>query len=225
MSKQIARDIEVARIHAEEELQSMIDGSQRGTKELLEDHQVGRKLSLLSVLCRFIKASGQGGFESTMDLSKGKLYDLSGVHQVTAKDKEIFMLVEKDYPLRKDLVLVMICYKLQVENFSQMANDLVLKIYKIANSSRQQEGTSHCPKKNATARIKVMPLSEDCTAIIVKKKLSVKDDGFLNISAPCPALYSSSNPGIRGTGTWSVGRDVWKCSGEVRVYRKAVWGR
>nr|GEU37215.1 hypothetical protein [Tanacetum cinerariifolium] len=37
-----------------------------------------------------------------------------------AKDKEIFMLVEKDYPLRKGLALVMICYKLQVENFSQM---------------------------------------------------------------------------------------------------------
>nr|GEW41973.1 hypothetical protein [Tanacetum cinerariifolium] len=60
------------------------------------------------------------------------------VHQVTAKDKEIFMLVEKDYPLRKGLALVMICYKLQVENFSQMANDLVLKIYKITNSPRQQ---------------------------------------------------------------------------------------
>nr|GEZ13839.1 retrovirus-related Pol polyprotein [Tanacetum cinerariifolium] len=48
------------------------------------------------------------------------------------------MLVEKDFPLRKGLALVMICYKLQVENFSQMANDLVLKIYKIANSPRQQ---------------------------------------------------------------------------------------
>nr|GEX63708.1 ribonuclease H-like domain, reverse transcriptase, RNA-dependent DNA polymerase [Tanacetum cinerariifolium] len=57
----------------------------------------------------------------------------------TTKDKEIFMLVEKDYPLRKVLALVMICYKLQVENFSHMANDLVLKIYKIANSPRQQE--------------------------------------------------------------------------------------
>nr|GEZ60494.1 putative ribonuclease H-like domain-containing protein [Tanacetum cinerariifolium] len=67
-----------------------------------------------------------------------KLYDSCGVHHVTSKDKEIFMLVEKDYPLRKGLALVMICYKLQVENFSQMANDLVLKIYKIANSPRQQ---------------------------------------------------------------------------------------
>nr|GEX64979.1 hypothetical protein [Tanacetum cinerariifolium] len=41
-----------------------------------------------------------------------KLYDLSGVHHVTAKDKEIFMLVEKDYPLRRGLALVMISYRL-----------------------------------------------------------------------------------------------------------------
>nr|GEZ13860.1 hypothetical protein [Tanacetum cinerariifolium] len=67
-----------------------------------------------------------------------KLYDLSGVHHLTAKDKEIFMLVEKDYPLRKGLALVMISYKLQVENYSQMAEDLIRKIYDIANSPRQQ---------------------------------------------------------------------------------------
>nr|GEX99097.1 hypothetical protein [Tanacetum cinerariifolium] len=67
-----------------------------------------------------------------------KLYDMCGVHQVTSKDKENFMLVEKDYPLRKGLAIVMICYKLQVENYSQMANDLILKIYKIANCPSQQ---------------------------------------------------------------------------------------
>nr|GEY89817.1 reverse transcriptase domain-containing protein [Tanacetum cinerariifolium]GEY89819.1 reverse transcriptase domain-containing protein [Tanacetum cinerariifolium] len=70
-----------------------------------------------------------------------KLYDTCGVHHVTAKDKEIFILMEKDYPLRKGLAIVMICYKLQVENYSQMANDLILKIYKIANCPSQQ-GTS-----------------------------------------------------------------------------------
>nr|GEY21959.1 hypothetical protein [Tanacetum cinerariifolium] len=58
-------------------------------------------------------------------------------------------------------------YKLQVDNYSQMANDLILKIYKIANSPRQQGG-------------------------------------------------------IKGTGTWGVGRDVWNYSGEVRVHRKPV---
>nr|GEX18509.1 synaptobrevin, longin-like domain protein [Tanacetum cinerariifolium] len=41
-----------------------------------------------------------------------KLYDSCGVHHVTYKDKEIFMLMEKDYPLKKGLDLVMICYKL-----------------------------------------------------------------------------------------------------------------
>nr|GEW36567.1 hypothetical protein [Tanacetum cinerariifolium] len=48
------------------------------------------------------------------------------------------MLVDKDYPLRKGLALVMISYKFQVENYSQMSNDAILKIYKIANSPRQQ---------------------------------------------------------------------------------------
>nr|GEW77154.1 synaptobrevin, longin-like domain protein [Tanacetum cinerariifolium] len=67
-----------------------------------------------------------------------RLYDTCGVHHVTAKDKEIFMLVKKDCPLRKGLALVMITYKLQVENYSQMANDLILKIYKIVNSPRHQ---------------------------------------------------------------------------------------
>nr|GFB43246.1 hypothetical protein [Tanacetum cinerariifolium] len=47
-----------------------------------------------------------------------KLYDSCGVHHVTSKDKEFFMLVEKDYPLRKGLALMMISYKLQVENYS-----------------------------------------------------------------------------------------------------------
>nr|GFC14751.1 hypothetical protein [Tanacetum cinerariifolium] len=44
-----------------------------------------------------------------------KLYDSCGVHHVTSKDNEIFMLIEKDYPLRKGLAIVMISYKLQVE--------------------------------------------------------------------------------------------------------------
>nr|GEZ23634.1 hypothetical protein [Tanacetum cinerariifolium] len=70
--------------------------------------------------------------------TKWKLYDLCGVHQVTAKDKDIFMLVEKDYPLRKGLAIGMISYKLHVETYSRMANELVLKIYKIASTPRQQ---------------------------------------------------------------------------------------
>nr|GEY93779.1 hypothetical protein [Tanacetum cinerariifolium] len=65
-----------------------------------------------------------------------KLYDTCGVHHVFTKDQEIFMLVEKDYPLRRGLATMMICNKLQVEQYSQMANDLILKIHNIANSLR-----------------------------------------------------------------------------------------
>nr|GEX48598.1 uncharacterized mitochondrial protein AtMg00810-like [Tanacetum cinerariifolium] len=49
-------------------------------------------------------------------LIEWKLYDTCGVHHVTSKDKEIFMLVEKDYPLKNGLAIVMICYKLQLEH-------------------------------------------------------------------------------------------------------------
>nr|GEV61093.1 hypothetical protein [Tanacetum cinerariifolium] len=65
-----------------------------------------------------------------------KLYDTCGVHHVFTKDRETFMLVEKDYPLRKRLATVMICNKLRVEQYLQMANDLILKIHNIANSLR-----------------------------------------------------------------------------------------
>nr|GFB87858.1 hypothetical protein [Tanacetum cinerariifolium] len=124
----------------------------KGSEELLEYHKTWRQLSQLSIFCGPIEAYGQGRSEPVMSLNQlwthtqnlmhalveWKLYDMCGVHQVTSKDKEIFMLVEKDYPLRKGLALVMICYKLQVENYSQMANDLILKIYKIANCPSQQ---------------------------------------------------------------------------------------
>nr|GEZ29815.1 hypothetical protein [Tanacetum cinerariifolium] len=120
-----------------------------------------------------------------------KLYDSCGVHHVTSEDKEIFMLVEKDYPLRKGLALVMICYKLQVENFSQMVNDLILKIYKIVNSPRQQgipTASYRVPTGRTTSHFQYrkMPLlkekrshcQEDRTAINVKKKLPVKGGSY-----------------------------------------------
>nr|GEV03127.1 hypothetical protein [Tanacetum cinerariifolium] len=73
------------------------------------------------------------------DLVEWRLYDSCGVHHVLSRDQEIFMLVEKDYPLRKGLAIVMISNKLQVENYSQMANDLILKIHNIANRPRQRD--------------------------------------------------------------------------------------
>nr|GEV64723.1 hypothetical protein [Tanacetum cinerariifolium] len=70
------------------------------------------------------------------DLVEWRLYDSCGVHHVLSGDQVIFLLVERDYPLRKGIAIVMIRNKLQVENYSQMENDLILKIHQIANSPR-----------------------------------------------------------------------------------------
>nr|GEY03120.1 hypothetical protein [Tanacetum cinerariifolium] len=162
-SEQIARDAEIAKIHAEEELQIMIDGLDRNNeivaKYLQECHQLAselpieRRIELIiwKQLEDFIPMGSKEEAERikrkglSLEQESAKKQKIS--EEVTEeaktpdevskeKDKEIFMLVEKDYPLRKGLALVMISYKLQVENYSQMANDLILKIYKIPNSPR-----------------------------------------------------------------------------------------
>nr|GEV72446.1 60S ribosomal protein L34 [Tanacetum cinerariifolium] len=147
-----------------------------------------------------------------------KLYDLSGVHHVTAKDKEIFMLVEKDYPLRKGLALVMISYRLQVENHSQMAEDLIKKIYNIANTLRKQRESSHWQYKFPlpvegvpTARRMEIPLPGVCTAMM--KKLPVKENWhFFIIAVQTPGSGISI---LLAVGTPSTGSGNLYCQWEL----------
>nr|GEV62866.1 hypothetical protein [Tanacetum cinerariifolium] len=157
----IARDAEVARIHAEEELQEMIDSldkSNETTAKYLQEYQdfasdlpLEKRIELISDLVEDFIPIGSKEETKRLKRKEWKLYDLSGVHHLTAKDKEIFILVEKDYPLRKGLALVMISYKLQYKF------PLPVKVV-------------------ATARRLEMPLPEVCTAIEEKKKkLPVKD--------------------------------------------------
>ncbi|GJW22525.1 reverse transcriptase domain-containing protein [Tanacetum coccineum] len=64
------------------------------------------------------------------DPLKWKLYDTCGVHHVSTKrEHDIFMLVEKDYPLTRALMTVMLANKLQVDESSEMANELLRKIF------------------------------------------------------------------------------------------------
>nr|GFA40458.1 hypothetical protein [Tanacetum cinerariifolium] len=91
-----------------------------------------------------------------------RLYDTCRVHHVMFKDLEIFMLVEKNYPLKKALALVMICYKLWSIKF----RGGLLGI-KCTRHSHCQLQSSHCQKnfplpekKDATARRKEKPLPE-----------------------------------------------------------------
>nr|GEV61607.1 hypothetical protein [Tanacetum cinerariifolium] len=66
-----------------------------------------------------------------------RIYDTCGVHHVsTGRGHQIFMLMEKDYPLTKGLTTLMLSNKLQVDQYSEMANELLMKIYIIANSPR-----------------------------------------------------------------------------------------
>nr|GEY39428.1 ribonuclease H-like domain-containing protein [Tanacetum cinerariifolium] len=91
-----------------------------------------------------------------------KLYDTYGVHHVISNDKEMFMLVEKDYHLRKGLAIVMISYKLQ----GRIVRNKMLKAFSLPVMS------SHYQKKFPVLVRKVPPgeekrchCCEDCTAI------------------------------------------------------------
>ncbi|GKB10042.1 hypothetical protein Tco_0843965 [Tanacetum coccineum] len=65
------------------------------------------------------------------------LYDTCDVHHVsTEKGQDIFMLVEKDYPLIEGLETLMLVNKLRVDQHSEMADELWIKIYNIANRPR-----------------------------------------------------------------------------------------
>ncbi|GJZ58374.1 hypothetical protein Tco_0613868 [Tanacetum coccineum] len=64
------------------------------------------------------------------DPLKWKLYDICCVHHVsTERGHDIFMLVEKDYPLTRALMTVMLANKLQVVESSDMANEFLRKIF------------------------------------------------------------------------------------------------
>ncbi|GJX72942.1 hypothetical protein Tco_0311537, partial [Tanacetum coccineum] len=67
-----------------------------------------------------------------------RLYDTCGVHHVsTDRGHDIFMLVEKDYPLTRGILTLMLCNKLQVDQYSEMTNELLKKIFILANRPRQ----------------------------------------------------------------------------------------
>ncbi|GJT69496.1 hypothetical protein Tco_1028782 [Tanacetum coccineum] len=72
------------------------------------------------------------------DSLKWRLYDTYGVHHVsTERGTNIFMLVEKEYPLSKIVLTLMLVNRLLVEQNSEMANELLRKIFIQANRPRQ----------------------------------------------------------------------------------------
>nr|GEY72673.1 hypothetical protein [Tanacetum cinerariifolium] len=90
-----------------------------------------------------------------------KLYDSCGVHHVTSKYNEIFMLIEKDYPLRKGLGRI-------VGNKMHKAFPLpVMEFPLLGEVPTASEESSHCQKKREATAVKI--------ALLLKsKKLLVK---------------------------------------------------
>nr|GEY20858.1 hypothetical protein [Tanacetum cinerariifolium] len=82
-------------------------------------------------------------------LVEWKLYDTCGVHHVTSKDKEIFMLVEKDYPLRKDLAIGRI-----VGSKMHKAFPLLVIEFSLAEEvpTASEESSHYQKKRDATAK-------------------------------------------------------------------------
>ncbi|GJW35450.1 hypothetical protein Tco_0058370 [Tanacetum coccineum] len=67
-----------------------------------------------------------------------RLYDTCVVHHVsTDRGHDIFMLVEKDYLLTRGLLTLMLCNKRQVDQYSEMADELLRKIVILENRPRQ----------------------------------------------------------------------------------------
>ncbi|GJR17807.1 hypothetical protein Tco_0966334 [Tanacetum coccineum] len=72
------------------------------------------------------------------DPLKWKLYDTCVVHHVSTEiGHDIFMLVEKNYPLTRAFITLMLSNKLQVDEYSVMADELLRKIFILANRPRQ----------------------------------------------------------------------------------------
>ncbi|GKB69305.1 hypothetical protein Tco_0930717 [Tanacetum coccineum] len=66
-----------------------------------------------------------------------RLYGSCGVHHVSStRGHDIYMLTEKDYPLSTTVMGLMLSRRLQVEEDSEMARDLVMKIFIEANKPR-----------------------------------------------------------------------------------------
>nr|GEV73790.1 hypothetical protein [Tanacetum cinerariifolium] len=69
-----------------------------------------------------------------------KLHTNCGVHQVssTTRRHDMFMLIEKDYPLSNGVMTLMLSAKLQVEEDNEMARYLVMKIFIEANKPKSR---------------------------------------------------------------------------------------
>nr|GFA12075.1 putative ribonuclease H-like domain-containing protein [Tanacetum cinerariifolium] len=79
-----------------------------------------------------------------------KFHSNCGVHQVssTTRRHDMFMLTEKEYSLSNGVMTLMLSTKLQVEEDSEMARHLVMKIFMKANQPKSKTGVDVVQRKS-----------------------------------------------------------------------------
>nr|GEU59528.1 hypothetical protein [Tanacetum cinerariifolium] len=82
------------------------------------------------------------------DSIKWRLYDSCGVHHILSRDQEIFMLVEREYPLRKGLAIM------EHQVYGRIVRNKMLKAFPLPVMS------SHCQKKFPLLVREVPPAEE-----------------------------------------------------------------
>nr|GEU89707.1 hypothetical protein [Tanacetum cinerariifolium] len=126
-----------------------------------------------------------------------KLHTDYGVHHVSlTRGYGIFMLIEKDYPLSNAIMILMLSGKLQVEEDSKMARDLVMKIFMelkilLFKDLRKMHKGINATGLNITAAVllknmagykmeyfreKDIPLSNAIMILLLSGKLQVEED-------------------------------------------------
>ncbi|GKA63220.1 hypothetical protein Tco_0762826 [Tanacetum coccineum] len=100
--------------------------------------RVGNHTEAYQIFADMLKRFYRDDLVKLLDLVKERF---STTNPTDDKEKElgheIFMLVEKDYPLTKGLLTLMLINKLQVDQHSEMANELLNKIFILVNRPRQ----------------------------------------------------------------------------------------
>ncbi|GKB60423.1 putative ribonuclease H-like domain-containing protein [Tanacetum coccineum] len=87
-----------------------------------------------------------------------RLYGSCAVHHLSStRGHDIYMLTEKDYPLSTRVMTLMLSKKLQVEEDSEMARDLVMKIVTPPKSGRSGKVTMGCYVKVQKSRYRKRP--------------------------------------------------------------------
>nr|GEV25010.1 putative ribonuclease H-like domain-containing protein [Tanacetum cinerariifolium] len=116
-----------------------------------------------------------------------KLYTDCGVHHVSStRGHDIFMLIEKDYPLSNAVMILMLSRKLQVEEDNEMARDLVMNIFMEANKPRSRT------KDNDVQRIKENAQRDYCCWFNITAVGSFEDIPSSN-KAKIKYLYTSES--------------------------------